>query len=177
MKNQKALVRIFARLESNVDWRLILIGDGPERPGLEQKVRELGLEDRIEFLGERKDVLTWLDRARVFAFTSLKEGFPNALSEALAAGCACVSYDCPTGPSDLIQHEVNGLLVPNDDEVIFAQQLERLISDEALQVHLSRQARKDIGRFSEDGVLEQFDRLIAEIMGHDLDRTKDPCDS
>ena len=176
MKNQRALIRIFVRLEGNADWRLILIGDGSDRPGIEHEVRELGLEDRIECLGERKDIPVWLDRARVFAFTSLEEGFPNALAEALAAGCACVSYDCPTGPSDLIQHEGNGLLVPNDDEVKFAQQLERLMSDEALQVRLARQARKDIKRFSEDQVLEQFDRLIAEALGHEH-IIKESCDS
>ena len=177
MKNQRALIRIFARLEGNAEWRLILIGDGPDRSGLEEEVRQLGLEDRIEFLGERKDVPAWLDRARIFAFTSLEEGFPNALAEALAAGCACVSYDCPTGPSDLIQHEGNGLLVPNDDEVRFAQQLERLMSDEALQARLSEQARKDIERFSENRVLGQFDRLIAETLGHDRHSTTEPCDS
>ena len=176
-KNQRALIRIFARLERNADWRLILIGDGPDRPRLEEEIQQHGLKDRIEFLGERKDIPAWLDRARVFAFTSLEEGFPNALAEALAAGCACVSYDCPTGPSDLIQHEGNGLLVPNDDEVAFAQQLDRLVSDEALQVRLSRQARKDIERFSEDRVLEQFDRLIAETLGHDSHSTSEPCDS
>ena len=177
MKNQRTLIRIFASLEGNADWHLILIGDGPDRPGLEKEVRQLGLEDRIEFLGERKDVPAWLDRARVFAFTSLEEGFPNALAEALAAGCACVSYDCPTGPSDLIQHEGNGLLVLNDDEVGFSQQLDRLISDEALQARLSRQARKDIERFSEDRVLKQFDRLIAETLGRDPRSTTEPCDS
>jgi len=177
MKNQAALIRIFARLEENADWRLMLIGDGPDRPGLEQEVRQLGLEDRIEFLGERKDVSASLDRARIFAFTSLEEGFPNALAEALAAGCACVSYDCPTGPSDLIEHEGNGLLVPNDEEVKFAQQLERLTSDEALQARLTERARKDIERFSEDRVVEQLDRLIAETLGHDPHITTEPCDS
>ena len=177
MKNQRALIRIFARLEGNAEWRLILIGDGPDRSRLEEEVRQLGLEDRIEFLGERKDVSAWLDRARVFAFTSLEEGFPNALAEALAAGCACVSYDCPTGPADLIQHERNGLLVPNDDETAFAQKLERLMSDKALQARLSEQARRDIARFSEERVLEQFDRLIAETLGQDSHTTTEPCDS
>ena len=177
MKNQSALIRIFARLEGNADWRLILIGDGPDRPGLEHEVRQLGLEDRIEFLGERKDVPAYLDRARIFAFTSLEEGFPNALAEALTAGCACVSYDCPTGPSDLIEHEANGLLIPNDNKTAFEQQLERLVSDETLQARLSRQARKDIERFSEDRVLEQFDQLISETLGHDLHSATEPCDS
>lgn len=171
MKNQSALIRIFSCLAGHGDWRLILIGDGPDRLKLEREARQLGLEDRIEFLGERKDVSVWLDRARVFAFTSLEEGFPNALAEALAAACACISYDCPTGPSDLIEHERNGLLVPNNDEAAFAQQLERLVSDKTLQARLSRQARKDIARFSEVCVLERFDQLIVETLGHNSPST------
>lgn len=167
-KNQAGLIRIFAQLESNADWRLVLIGDGPDRSKLEKEVRQLKLQDRIEFLGERKDVPALLDRARVFAFTSLKEGFPNALAEALAAGCSCISYDCPTGPSELIEHEGNGLLVTNHDEKAFAQQLERLVTDETLQMRLSRHARIYIKRFSEDRVLEQFDRIISEALRQDL---------
>jgi len=177
MKNQRALIVIFSRLTGNSAWRLILIGDGPGRSRLEAEVRQLGMEDRIEFLGEQKDILVWLDRARVFAFTSLEEGFPNALAEALAAGCACVSYDCPTGPSDLIQHERNGLLLANGDEAAFAQQLERLISDEAMQIRLSRQARIDIDRFSEADVFSQFDGLVAEALGCDKRATIGSCDS
>jgi len=177
MKNQRSLMHIFSRLEGSADWRLLFIGDGPDRPRLEREVRQLGLTNRIEFLGERKDVQSLLDRARVFAFTSLEEGFPNALSEALAAGCACVSYDCPTGPADLIDHERNGLLVQNNDEAAFAQQLERMVSDEILQARFSRQARKDIERFSEDRVLAQVDRLIAGALGHDPHSTTEPCDS
>ena len=176
-KNQEAIIRAFASLKGCDEWTLDLVGEGPDRAKLERVAHELKLGNRVNFLGQRSDVGALMKRARVFAFSSLTEGFPNALAEALAAGCACVSYDCPTGPSDLIKHEINGLLVPNDDEAVFAQQLERLVLDDALQVRLSRQARKDICRFSEDRVLEQFDRLIAETLGHDPQSTSEPCDS
>ena len=176
-KNQQAVVRAFASLSGIDEWSLDIVGEGPEKANLERLVSELGVADRVNLLGQRSDVGILMMKSRVFAFASLSEGFPNALAEALAAGCACVSYDCPTGPSDLIEHGYNGLLVPNDDEAAFAQQLERLVADEALQVRLSRQARKEIERFSEDRVLEQFDRLIAETLGHDSHSTTEPCDS
>ena len=176
-KNQQALIRAFSASSHRSGWRLDLIGDGPDRARLESLCVELGVSGQVNFLGQRQDVPALLRRARIFAFPSLTEGFPNALAEALAAGCACVSYDCPTGPSDLIEDGRNGLLVPNDDEAAFSRQLQRLISDEALQARLGRQARKDIERFSEERVMQRFDELIAGALGQDPRRKIESCDS
>jgi len=159
-KNQEALIRVFARFENARKWHLLFVGDGPDRVRLETMARASGVANRIRFVGEQADVSEWLNRARIFAFPSLSEGFPNALAEAMAAGCACISYDCPTGPADLIEHDRNGLLVPNDDETAFQRQLERLVNDSELQAELSHHARKGMQRFSADHVLEQFECLI-----------------
>jgi glycosyltransferase involved in cell wall biosynthesis len=162
-KNQRALIRAFAALDDAEHWKLVFVGDGPERKRLEDMVVDANLQKRVCFVGEQTNVSNWLAQSRVFAFPSLSEGFPNALAEALASGCACLSYDCPTGPADLIEHDVNGLLVPNGDESSFKAGLQRLVKDSCLQVQLGCAARRRIREFAAEKVLQQFDMMLDEI--------------
>ena len=158
-KNQEALIRCFAKIPNHHGWTLQIIGDGPNRSQLERLSHELGVSHCVEFLGQRKDVDQLLQKARIFAFTSLTEGFPNALAEALAAGCACISFDCPTGPSDLIRDGENGLLIENGNEAAFTESLAELMADENMQRDFSKNARSDIIRFDSESILTRFEAL------------------
>ena len=161
LKNQEALVRVFADLEGEAErWKLLFVGDGPDRPALEASSRTSTAAPRIRFAGEQKDVADQLDRAAIFAFTSLSEGFPNALAEALAAGCACISYDCPTGPAELIEHGVNGFLVEMGDEARFSELLQQMIERDDLRAQFSKNARTSMQRFQAERVLRQLEDLI-----------------
>lgn len=176
-KNQRTLLKAFASSSQVDQWKLLIVGAGPDRSSLIDLSKGLGIRDRVEFLGERKDIAPLLSRSRIFAFSSLSEGFPNALSEALAHGCACIAFDCVTGPSELIQNNRNGLLSALGDEEGYSAALEKLMCDESLQQRYSIAARKDIERFSENRVLKQFDRLITQILSPDQRRGSEPCDS
>lgn len=160
LKNQESLLRAFAAVDGGEDWELHFVGDGPDRKRLEALSKDLGLGDRVKFLGQRSDVSRILSESQLFAFTSLSEGFPNALAEGLTHGCACISFDCQTGPADLICHDVNGLLVPMGDEQQYEQELSRLLNDRALRFRLSSQARVDMQKYSPDKVMEQLEQLI-----------------
>ena len=94
------------------DWDLVILGKGPEREALEAKRTVLGLEGRVFMPGRAGNVGAWYDRADLYVMTSDYEGFPNTLLEAMAHGLPAVSFDCETGPREMIRHEVNGLLVP-----------------------------------------------------------------
>lgn len=96
-------------------WRLRILGEGPERQRLERQVRELGLEDLIELPGRVSDMDAELRAASVFVLPSRFEGFPNALLEAMAAGCRCIAFDCPTGPREILERLGDGILVPAGD--------------------------------------------------------------
>ena len=161
-KNQIALLRAFSLSDTNNEWELHFVGDGPDRPHLEAVTEQMGMSDRVRFLGERQDVPELLRGAQVFAFTSLSEGFPNALAEGLAHGCACISYDCPTGPSDLISSGVNGLLVPMGDERLFAEELRFLLNDTACRLALGMEAKRSMQRFSSERVLRLFEELLMQ---------------
>ncbi len=123
-------------------WRLILCGDGPLRTALEQQARRLGIEGGVEFPGLVGDLAPYYRRAGIFAFSSLHEGFPNALAEAMVSGLPCVSYDCPTGPSDLIEDGESGLLIPVGDVAAMTAALDQLAVDRDFAERLGTQAAK-----------------------------------
>jgi glycosyltransferase involved in cell wall biosynthesis len=99
------------------DWDLVILGEGSERRSLEAKRAALGLERHVLMPGRAGNVSSWYERADLYVMTSLYEGFPNTLLEAMAHGVPAVSFDCDAGPRDLIRHEVNGVLVPLADGV------------------------------------------------------------
>lgn len=135
------LIDAFAGMQAR-DWRLVLCGDGPMRAELERKAQALGLGDRVEFPGLVSDLRPYYRRAGLFAFSSLHEGYPNALAEAVVSGLPCVSYDCPTGPSDMIAHEDSGLLVSVGDVPALTAALARVALDRGLAERFGAQAAR-----------------------------------
>ena len=160
LKNQEFLLKTFAGLPDNTQWILRFVGDGPDRARLQDRAVMLGVAKNVEFLGQREDVDALLSESQVFAFTSLSEGLPNALAEALAHGCACISFDCPTGPSDLIEHDDNGILVKLGEDREYAVQLGRLMRNEQLRARLGKRASKSMQRYAAGAVLQQFENVL-----------------
>lgn len=140
LKGQSNLLDIFSEAKLG-GWRLVFLGNGDLLDELKEKTKILGIEDSVDFLGEVKDVDIWLSRASIFAFSSLSEGFPNALAEAMAAGLPCISFDCETGPSELIEDRKNGFLIPLNNKELFIEKLELLASDEKLRNSIAEEAK------------------------------------
>lgn len=131
-KGQEHLLNAFAKLDAP-GWKLVILGEGPLRETLEQKAHELGIEGRIEFHGAVKDMDWWLARASIFVLSSLSEGFPNALCEAMAAGLPCISFDCDSGPRDIIVDGKNGFLIPVGDHKKLRATISLLLNDTDLR--------------------------------------------
>jgi glycosyltransferase involved in cell wall biosynthesis len=122
-------------------WHLVILGQGPQRSVLEQQAARLQLTDAVTFGGFVR-VGPWLSRADIFVLSSRYEGFPNALVEALQMQRACVSFDCPSGPRDLIENDRNGLLVPPEDVAALSEAMKRLAADPDLRRRLGAEAAK-----------------------------------
>lgn len=129
-KNFVSLIHMFLAADNEAEWKLWILGEGPERERIESVIRSLNLGKRVELFGAVTDINYYLSQASIFAYASISEGFPNALSEALASPLACIAYDCPVGPSDMIENGINGYLVPLNDEKLFVKHLNELMNNQ-----------------------------------------------
>jgi glycosyltransferase involved in cell wall biosynthesis len=120
VKDFALLVRAFARVRRELPCRLLILGEGRERAALERLAARLGVAEDFALPGFVHNPFAYLSRARLFALTSVAEGSPNALTEALALGVPVVSTDCRTGPREILQDGRYGTLVPVGDEKAIA---------------------------------------------------------
>ena len=158
------LLRAFAKAGlADEGWRIVILGEGDDRKFLSQLCDDLGVSDAVEMPGHVTDVSKWMLKSGVFALSSRWEGFPNALLEAMQLGTACVSFDCPSGPAELIDHNRNGLLVPAEDVEALSAALRKLALDEALRERLAREATKVVEAFSIDRVYGLWMQAIDSV--------------
>jgi GalNAc-alpha-(1->4)-GalNAc-alpha-(1->3)-diNAcBac-PP-undecaprenol alpha-1,4-N-acetyl-D-galactosaminyltransferase len=158
------LLDAFARVAAkHPDWSLVVFGEGPERAALERRYRESGLEGRVGFPGIVADLPATLAGADLFVLSSRWEGFPNALAEAMAAGLPVVSFDCASGPGEIITQDVNGILVPPEDAQALADAMDRLMSDETERDRMANAAREVAERFSLDKIISEWDELLVNV--------------
>ena len=114
-KDFPTLINAFARLRRNTPCRLIILGEGGDRPALQSLIHNLGLDGDIALPGFSKHIYGYLARASLFVLSSRWEGSPNVLTEALALGTPVVATDCPSGPREILDHGRYGPLVPIGD--------------------------------------------------------------
>ncbi len=166
-KNYQVLINVFSQLaQGHPDWDLVILGEGPERPALESKVRAARLDGRVFLPGRAGNVGEWYERADLYVMSSRFEGFPNTLTEAMAHGLPAVSFDCDTGPRDIIRHEIDGLLVPPGDVVRLHAALDRLMSDASLRAQFASRAVEARERFSMERIAGMWEDLFAEDNAH-----------
>jgi glycosyltransferase involved in cell wall biosynthesis len=164
VKNYEVLTRAFAELASKFpDWDLVILGEGPERSLLESGIRDRKLETRIFMPGIAGNVGAWFARADLYVMTSRSEGFPSALAEALAHGLPAVSFDCDTGPRDIIRHGIDGLLVPPDDCAALVNALGRVMGDAVLRKQLAARAHEASERFSIEKIAGMWEEMFREL--------------
>jgi glycosyltransferase involved in cell wall biosynthesis len=121
IKDFATLVRAFARVRRTRAARLVILGEGEERPRLEGLAGELGIAADVDLPGFAPNPYAFMARADLFAVSSRVEGMPNTIIEALACSCPVVSTDCPSGPAEILQDGRYGALVPPGDDAALAQ--------------------------------------------------------
>lgn len=125
------------------DLRAVVVGDGPLRPALESRARELGVRDRVEFVGWQPDPVPFLGGSSILVVTSRSEGAPYSVLEAMRAGTPVVA-PAVGGLPELIRHGENGLLVPVDDIAAFSAAVRELVLDAALRQTIATGGKRSV---------------------------------
>jgi len=154
------LLQAWSKCRARETWRLRIMGDGDLYESLEASIRTLGLSDSVSLEGKVDRPNPMLAQSQIFVMSSRTEGFPNALLEAMACGVPAISFDCPSGPANIIRHGVDGLLVENGNVDALAAALDRLIDDPTTRRQMSESAREVVERFSTQSVLARWEALI-----------------
>ena len=146
------------------DIRLFIVGDGELRNELENKVKELDLQDSVTFLGYRKDIVECINSFDFCVLPSVFEGFGLVAIEAFMNSKTLVATDIP-GLNEVVTNK-NGILVPAKDPAALASAIDKLAMDETLRQELASQAKKDYeNKFSYPLFLENYRELYRELKG------------
>ena len=146
------------------EWNLIILGDGDERPALERQIQDLNLPGRVLLPGPVGNMSDWYERASIFVLSSRFEGMPNVLLEAMAHGLPAISFDCDTGPREIIRHGTDGLLIPPEDTKLLALGMSQLIEDDALRKEMSQRAIEVRDRFSMQRIVGMWEDLFSNLL-------------
>ena len=156
LKDFPTLLRAFQRVSAARPVRLIILGEGRQRARLQALVRNLKLADRVSLPGYVDNPYAFMSRASLFVLSSKIEGLPTVLIEALACGCPCVSTDCPSGPSEILEGGRWGELVPVGDSQALAAAMAR-----ALESPPQRDAlRERASFFSTENAVVRYEKLL-----------------
>jgi glycosyltransferase involved in cell wall biosynthesis len=146
------------------DWRLRIVGRGRLRGELKALIAALGLRGAARLLPRRAGHLDdEMGAASVFVMSSRFEGFPVILLEAMSRRLAVVSFDCPTGPGEIIEDHRNGLLVPAGDVDALAAGIRELIADTELRRRLGAAAAETAKRYTIEAVGTRWEALLADL--------------
>ena len=160
-KNVGELLEIFEQSNLPKDWILQVIGDGVERNNLEKYVKDKGLDANVCFLGSKNidEISELLGKSKIFVSTSLKEGLPTVLVEAMFCSNALVAYDCNYGPSDII-NENNGFLIPLGDKQMFREKLEYLVMNEDVYNSMNKSSYEESQKWKKGKILEKWTEIL-----------------
>ena len=157
------LIKAFSHLDHE-DWKLAIVGEGSERNNLEKLIYDLNLKDCIRMPGRTKAIEKWYKKSSIFVLSSRIEGFPNVLCEAMAYGCACVSFDCIAGPNEIITDKVDGYLVKNGDIIALSARVDFLMNNPEERRRIGKEAMKISDRLNIDYIMSKWDRIIEKIL-------------
>jgi GalNAc-alpha-(1->4)-GalNAc-alpha-(1->3)-diNAcBac-PP-undecaprenol alpha-1,4-N-acetyl-D-galactosaminyltransferase len=148
-------------LRNNSEWTLKIVGAGDNGLGfLKNEVKKFDIENKVIFTGFRNDIKDIMANSEIYILTSRHEGLPMVLIEAMSQGMACISYDCVSGPSDIIKNEINGILVSDQNHKEMKAKLNSLLINNELRETLRNNSIKSLEKFSIKNVGEKWEKLF-----------------
>ncbi|MGI8487675.1 glycosyltransferase family 4 protein [Pectobacterium sp. S5] len=146
--------------DSNDEWKLKIVGDGEDRVKLMDLIEQKKLADSVRILPTTKNVSTLYKNADIYCMSSRYEGLPMVLLEASFYRLPIVSFDCDTGPAEIISHNETGFLCENGNINDLAKYLNFLMNNEEQRVCFSRNSEKNIQKFLIESLLDKWIEII-----------------
>lgn len=160
-KNQALLLRAYARMPRDARGSLVILGEGHTRPKLESLARELGIENETHFPGFVPNPWWYMWRSDLYVLPSKSEAYPMVLIEALACGLPVVSTDCRHGPSEIIQGESFGTLVPVDDPQALAEGMIQRARTREGGTENGPKVRAFLERYRPEKVAQRYEEILS----------------
>ncbi|WP_286709912.1 MULTISPECIES: glycosyltransferase family 4 protein [Sphingobacterium] len=163
-KRQWILINLWDRIV-NIhqirDWMLYIIGDGNLKSSLQQQIDDLGIGNYVKLLPPKKEVEDYYNNASFFLLTSKSEGFGMVILEAMSFGVPCISYDCPSGPRDMIRNKKDGYLVEQDNFNELERATLELIKNREKMISFGEASFISSERWSEKNILKKWKRILS----------------
>lgn len=163
-KNYPLLVQAFYKTRQKIDCRLVILGDGDKKQEISTLCQELGIQDDVYLPGWVKNPYKYMKNSALYVLSSLWEGFPNVLIEAMACSCPVVATDCPHGPSEIIQNGESGIIVPNDDVEKLAEAMIDLLFNKNKAAKMRKNALKRAAEFSKEKIADNYIAYVYSVI-------------
>lgn len=165
VKQFDELIKIWKSLKSEFpDWKLKIFGDGEIDfvNNLKKIINDLDLSENVFIFPSVSSIKFEMQKASIYAMTSLTECFPMVLLEAQACKLPIISYDCPNGPRHIINNTIDGYLITECDTNAFKKALSNVMKNNILRIDLGKNAASNVQNFSKDKVMNQWNDLFLE---------------
>jgi glycosyltransferase involved in cell wall biosynthesis len=159
-KDYPTMFDAFKRIHAATGVRLAIFGKGSLREPLEQRVRDMGLAESVQFCGFDPNPFRYMARAAVMLQSSRAEGLPGTIIQSMACGTPVIATDCDHGPREVIRDGVDGYLVPVADSSALAERAIHLLRDPALRARFSSAAASAARRFEIDSSMKRYEAAI-----------------
>lgn len=151
-------------LDRGIKHNLIILGQGSQKEYLINEVKNLNMEEKVKFLGFKENPYKYLNQADVFIQSSIYEGLPTVLIEALVLNVPVVATNCPDGANEILDNGKYGLLIKMNDEEALADAIEKILNDKDLQKKYKIKSKDAISRFDDKYITSLFEKLFLKMM-------------
>lgn len=175
VKRVHDVVDIFAKVERHIPSKLLLVGEGPDLPKIQCKINELGLEDKVRFLGKQDEIAHVISMADVLLLPSEKESFGLVALEAMACGVPTVGSTAG-GIPELVTHGETGFLAPVGDTETMAQHVMDILTDESLSERLRKAClHRSKTMFCNELIRAKYEDIYYRVLGRDAAKLRPAC--
>lgn len=150
-------------LPNHPDWTWLILGEGEDRPKLEKQIKAAGIGDQLILKGRVQNMDEYYRKAAMFVLSSRFEGLPMVLLEAKAYHLPIVSFDCLTGPAEIVNDSMNGYLVPDRDVDALADRVNELIDNADLRRDMSENTVLYTGKFNLANIVDTWKQLLTSL--------------